>query len=115
VAIPKLLDMLSIEGAIVTIDAMGCQRDIARKILDKKAEYVLALKDNQATLREDVEVFVAEQKANGFQHTTISRGRWRSHRNARDNGHPRCRLAPGASRLAGPEERRHGRQRAGQR
>jgi predicted transposase YbfD/YdcC len=65
--------MLSIEGAIVTIDAMGCQRDIARKILDKKAEYVLALKDNQATLREDVEVFVAEQKANGFQHTTISR------------------------------------------
>src|SRR4051812_33145223 len=75
VAIPKLLDMLSIEGAIVTIDAMGCQRDIARKILDKKAEYVLALKDNQATLREDVEVFVAEQKANGFQHTTISRDR----------------------------------------
>src|SRR3954447_2127610 len=75
VAIPKLLDRLSIEGAIVTIDAMGCQRDIARKILDKKAEYVLALKDNQATLREDVEVFVAEQKANGFQHTTISRDR----------------------------------------
>src|SRR3954454_12430148 len=64
VAIPKLLDMLAIEGAI---DAMGCQRTIARKILDKKADYVLALKDNQATLREDVEVFVAEQKANGFQ------------------------------------------------
>src|SRR5215208_386662 len=73
VAIPKLLDMLAIEGAIVTIDAMGCQRAIARKILDKKADYVLALKDNQTTLREDVEVFVAEQKANGFQHATISR------------------------------------------
>jgi predicted transposase YbfD/YdcC len=73
VAIPKLLDMLSIEGAIVTLDAMGCQRAIARKILDKKADYVLALKDNQTTLREDVEVFVAEQKANGFQDATISR------------------------------------------
>src|SRR3954449_5909661 len=73
VAIPKLLDMLSIEGAIVTLDAMGCQRAIARKILDKKADYVLALKDNQTTLREDVEVFAAEQKANGFQDATISR------------------------------------------
>jgi predicted transposase YbfD/YdcC len=73
VAIPKLLDMLAIEGAIVTIDAMGCQRDIAQKIVDKKAGYVLALKGNQGSLREDVEVFVAEQKATGFKDTTISR------------------------------------------
>jgi predicted transposase YbfD/YdcC len=72
VAIPALLEMLAIEGAIVTIDAMGCQRDIAEKILEKKADYVLALKGNQGTLREDVEVFVAEQKANGFQDTKIS-------------------------------------------
>lgn len=54
-AIPRLLDMLSIDGAIVTIDAMGCQRGIAQKIIDKKADYVLALKGNQGTLREDVE------------------------------------------------------------
>lgn len=73
VAIPKLLDMMAIEGAIVTIDAMGCQRDIAQKILDKKADYVLALKGNQGTLREDVELFVAEQKAAGFKDTKISR------------------------------------------
>jgi predicted transposase YbfD/YdcC len=73
VAIPKLLDMLAIDGAIVTIDAMGCQRAIAQKILDKRADYVLALKDNQGTLREDVEVFVEEQKANDFRDTTISR------------------------------------------
>jgi predicted transposase YbfD/YdcC len=73
VAIPRLLDMLSIDGAIVTIDAMGCQRGIAQKIIDKKADYVLALKGNQGTLREDVEVFAAEQKANGFRDTTISR------------------------------------------
>ena len=72
VAIPKLLDMLAIEGAIVTIDAMGCQRDIAQKILDKKADYILALKGNQGTLHDDVELFVAEQKANGFKDTTIS-------------------------------------------
>jgi predicted transposase YbfD/YdcC len=72
IAIPKLLDMLAIEGAIVTIDAMGCQRDIAQKIIDKKADYVLALKGNQGSLREDVEVFVAEQKAAGFKDTEIS-------------------------------------------
>src|SRR5660398_257303 len=66
VAIPALLDMMAIEGAIVTIDAMGCQRNNAEQIFDKKADYVLALKGNQSTLREDVEVFAAEQKANGF-------------------------------------------------
>jgi predicted transposase YbfD/YdcC len=73
VAIPKLLDMMAIEGAIVTIDAMGCQRDVAQKILDKKADYILALKGNQGTLREDVAIFAAEQKANGFKDTKISR------------------------------------------
>ena len=73
VAIPELLDMLAVEGAIVTIDAMGCQRDIAQKIVDKKADYVLALKGNQGTLREDVELFAAEQKANDFKHATVSR------------------------------------------
>jgi predicted transposase YbfD/YdcC len=73
VAIPKLLSMLAIEGAIVTIDAMGCQRDIAQKILDRKADYVLALKGNQASLRADVELFAAEQKARDFADTTITR------------------------------------------
>jgi predicted transposase YbfD/YdcC len=72
VAIPKLLEMLAIEGAIVTIDAMGCQREIAQKVVEKKADYVLALKGNQGSLREDVELFVAEQKAAGFKHTRIS-------------------------------------------
>ena len=86
VAIPKLLKMLEIEGAIVTIAAMGCQRgiaasrrrsqrDIAQRIIDKKADYVLALKGNQASLRDDVELFVTEERANGFKHTTISQHR----------------------------------------
>jgi DDE_Tnp_1-associated/Transposase DDE domain len=44
VAIPALLDMMSIEGAVVTIDAMGCQRNVAAKIIEKKADYILALK-----------------------------------------------------------------------
>ena len=73
IAIPKLLDMLEIAGAIVTIDAMGCQREIAQKVTDKKADYVLALKGNQGSLREDVELFVAEQKAADFKDSTISR------------------------------------------
>jgi len=73
VAIPKLLDMLAIEGAIVTIDAIGCQRAIAQKIVDKKADYVLALKGNQGTLRDDVELFAAEQKAAGFKDAETSR------------------------------------------
>jgi predicted transposase YbfD/YdcC len=73
VAIPALLTMMAIEDAIVTIDAIGCQREIAEQILNKKADYVLALKGNQGTLREDVEVFAAEQKANGFKDTKVSR------------------------------------------
>jgi len=72
IAIPALLDMMAIEGAIVTIDAMGCQRDIAKKIVDKKADYVLALKGNQGTLRDDVELFATEQKANDFKDTKVS-------------------------------------------
>jgi predicted transposase YbfD/YdcC len=72
IAIPKLLDMLAIEGAIITIDAMGCQRDIAQKVIDKKADYVLALKGNQGSLREDVELFATEQKSKGFTDTKIS-------------------------------------------
>lgn len=75
IAIPRLLDMLSIEGAVVTIDAMGCQREIAKKIIDKKADYVLALKGNQGALRDDVELFAAEQTTNGFKDTTVSRDR----------------------------------------
>src|SRR6266481_2262582 len=61
------------EGVIATIDEMGCQREIAQEIIDKKADYVLALKGNQCSLHEDVEVFVAEQKAKGFKDTKISR------------------------------------------
>jgi predicted transposase YbfD/YdcC len=56
-AIPKLLDMLEVAGCIVTIDAMGCQKDIAAKIIEKEADYVLALKANQGKLYQDTELF----------------------------------------------------------
>jgi predicted transposase YbfD/YdcC len=53
-AIPKLLEVLELAGAIVTIDAMGCQKQIAAKIREKEADYVLAVKGNQEHLEEDV-------------------------------------------------------------
>jgi predicted transposase YbfD/YdcC len=59
-AIPKLLEVLELTGAIVTIDAMGCQKEIADKIRDKGADYVLAVKGNQEHLADDVmEAFLA--------------------------------------------------------
>ena len=56
-AIPELLDMLMIKGSIITIDAIGTQKAIAKKIVEKKADYVLSVKGNQETLLEDVELF----------------------------------------------------------
>jgi len=59
-AIPELLDMLALKGAIVSIDAMGTQKEIARRIVDKGADYVLALKGNQTGLHEDAALFFAD-------------------------------------------------------
>ena len=56
-AIPKMLDTLDVKGAVVTIDAMGCQVDIAEKIIDREANYLLALKKNQLNLYESVEEY----------------------------------------------------------
>ena len=55
-AIPILLDTLNIAGCIITIDAMGCQTEIAKKVVDRGGEYALALKGNQGNLHEDVEL-----------------------------------------------------------
>lgn len=56
-AVPALLDLLDVSGAVVSLDAMHCQRDTAAAIRGAGAEYLLALKDNQKSLREDVELF----------------------------------------------------------
>lgn len=53
-AIPVLVENLAVENAVITIDAMGCQKDIAHKIIERKANYILALKGNQQALFEEV-------------------------------------------------------------
>jgi predicted transposase YbfD/YdcC len=53
-AIPRLLEVLALKGCIVTIDAMGCQREIADTIIEKRADYILAVKGNQGTLEENI-------------------------------------------------------------
>ncbi len=57
--------MLQLKDATVTVDAMGCQRDIAEKVIDRGGHYILALKGNQSALHEDVKIFMDERNANG--------------------------------------------------
>jgi predicted transposase YbfD/YdcC len=57
-AVPKLLEMLSLKGTIVTTDALNCQRAIAQQIVDQGGDYALALKGNQGTLHDDVSLFL---------------------------------------------------------
>ena len=60
-AIPKLLESLEIMGCLVTIDAMGCQKEIAQKILDKGGDYCLCVKGNQRNLHADISKLVADR------------------------------------------------------
>ena len=60
-AIPLLIDQIDVKGAVVTIDAMGCQREIAKKIVAEKGDYVLAVKDNQQKLHEAIHEFFSAQ------------------------------------------------------
>jgi predicted transposase YbfD/YdcC len=66
-AIPELLRLLDLAGCIVTIDAMGCQKAIAARILDQKADYVLALKGNQGRLYDDIDLFFQDARQSDFQ------------------------------------------------
>ena len=78
-AIPDLLSFLDLRGATITIDAMGCQRSIAKQIVDAQADYVLALKENQPTLHADVKLFMDAQVDAGFLsvHQTLEKDRGR--------------------------------------
>lgn len=62
-AVPELLQALLLKGAIVTLDAMGCQKEIAANIIGKHADYVLALKGNHATVHEEVKAFFGDAVA----------------------------------------------------
>lgn len=67
-AIPELLKRIDLLGNVITIDAMGCQREICQGILDKGGDYVISLKGNQGTLHEDVRLFFGDQ-ASTFEQT----------------------------------------------
>lgn len=84
-AIPQLLDILDLTGSIITIDAMGTQKDIAKKIIDKKADYILALKGNQENLHNEVIEFFDNVNDSKFQkeygiktHREITKGHGRN-------------------------------------
>ena len=80
-AIPALIDLLELSGCIVTIDAMGCQKEIAKKIVEQGADYVLALKANQGTLHSDAQTLFEDAQAIGFAdcdyHKTVDKGHGR--------------------------------------
>ena len=77
-AVPKLLAMLTLKGAIVTVDALNCQRDIARQIVEQGGEYVLALKGNQGTLHGDVSLFLDDPERVGeTSHSSVDGGHGR--------------------------------------
>jgi predicted transposase YbfD/YdcC len=65
-AIPALLSLLDLRGCVVTIDAMGCQKAIARQIIQQEGDYVLALKENHPTLHADVAEFFADARQREF-------------------------------------------------
>jgi predicted transposase YbfD/YdcC len=72
-AIPKLLQVLELSGCLVTIDAMGCQTEIAQGIVDAKADYVLAVKRNQPTLYDGIAWFFFDNQEDYFQRVPVSR------------------------------------------
>ena|SRR3990167_3688452 len=82
-AIPRILELLTLKGAIVTMDAMGCQKTITHQIVAKEGNYVIALKGNQGTLHQDVKDFFELETKTGFQeieieeHQTIEKGHGR--------------------------------------
>lgn len=75
-AIPELLTKLAIEGSVITIDAMGCQKEIAEKIIENKADYVFGLKGNQSCLLQEVEnEFLFSKAHTSFEHLDFGHGR----------------------------------------
>lgn len=76
-AVPELLDLIDVEGDIVTADAMSCQKKIVEKIKDKKADYVIGLKQNQPSLYKDTEDYFNEFAVDISSKTTLDKGHGR--------------------------------------
>lgn len=75
--VPKLLDLIDVKGDIVTADAMSCQKKIVKKIIDKKADYTIGLKQNQPELYKDTEDYFRASSADIPSKTTIEKGHGR--------------------------------------
>ena len=71
-AIPTLIEMLELKGCVVTIDAMGCQKEIAERIIEAEADYVFGLKGNQGTLHEDVRLYFEAAKKDPKRYPSIT-------------------------------------------
>ena len=82
-AIPKLLQMLELSGALVTIDAMGCQTEIAQKILDAGGDYCLAVKQNQPTLHQGIADYFAQVMLEDFAGVRVRRFQTHEHGHGR--------------------------------
>lgn len=85
-AIQKLLELLDLVGCIITIDAIGCQKEIASQIIGKKADYVLALKGNQGKLYDEVSSWFEKAKSNNFE------GVEHSYNHTTESGHGRIEI-----------------------
>lgn len=75
-AIKALLDTLVLKGCIVTLDALGCQTDVAEKIIARGGDYVLAVKDNQKNLSQAIVEFFDTAQAHDFRHVDVQKGVW---------------------------------------
>ncbi len=82
-AIPKLLEILELSGSLVTIDAMGCQVEIARKIIHVKADYCLAAKGNQPTLHQGIIDFFSDHLEDDFARVKVRRHETKEKRHGR--------------------------------
>ncbi len=95
-AIPALIDLLDLKNCVVTIDALGCQKDIAKKIIDQKGDYILQVKDNQKDLKDQIEKLFNAQKANN-EHIELDTGHGRMEKRV-------CRVIDNLIFLDGREE-----------
>ena len=76
-ALPRLLEMLTLPGKVVTVDALNCQRQIAQRVIDQGGDYALALKGNQGTLYDDVKLFLDDATTPVASATQVSKGHGR--------------------------------------
>lgn len=71
----ELIDMLDISGSIVVADALHCKKKSAEKVIEEKGDYLFVVKDNEATLRKDIELFVQNEELDKYTKSELNGGR----------------------------------------